>query len=315
MIDPLLRQPVGSTGIRLSRLGVGGGSSFARAGAQGQSVLDRAWQEGLRYFDTAPLYGLGESEGAFGAALRARPRDQYALSTKAGRLGRETFDYTEPGIRNSVTTSLERLGLEHIDIVYLHDVDPDMHGASFEQRFAEATGGAYAALVQLRREGRIGAIGTGLKDWDVALRMAQAVPLDCVMLAGGYTLLQHGGLERLLPWCERNGVTVVVAAPFNSGILATGAVPGARWYYGEPPPDVLARTRAIEALCREHAVPLPAAALQFPLHHPAVASVVAGHEHPDEVARNLALMRTPIPAAFWHALKRAALIPEAAPTP
>lgn len=312
-IRPAERRRVGHTALTVSRLGVGGGSSFVRS--QGPDLLDTCWDAGLRYFDTAPLYGGGESERRFGEALARRPRDEYVLSTKAGRNGPTAFDYSARDVADSVRRSLDRLRLARVDIVYLHDVDPDLHGAAFEQRFAEAVGDAYPALAKLRDGGTIGAIGAGLKDWDVALRLARACRLDCIMLAGGYTLLQHGGLRELLPWCEANGVSAVVAAPYNTGILATGAVDGARYYYRPAPQPIVERTRELESACARHGVPLAAAALQFPLHHPAVVSVVVGHEQASEVERNLALLEAPIPAALWRELKDRALIPRDAPTP
>jgi D-threo-aldose 1-dehydrogenase len=314
VIDPLAHHRLGRSTLAVSRLGVGGGSSFGRAGDEGEAVIDAAWDAGLRYFDTAPLYGGGESERRFGRALAKRPRDAYVLSTKAGRHGTRDFDYGGAGVRASIERSLDRLGLERVDIVYLHDVDPDLHGAAFEQRFAEAVGPAYRALADLKAQRRVGAIGAGLKDWNVALRLVRAAPLDCLMLAGGYTLLQHAGLRELLPWCAAHGVGVVVAAPFNTGILATGAIEGARYYYQPAPADVLQRTRALEAICARHGVPLAAAALQFPLHHPAVASVVVGHERTSEVRANLALLRHAVPDALWFELKRERLIPDEAPT-
>jgi D-threo-aldose 1-dehydrogenase len=277
--------------------------------------VDAAWRAGLRYFDTAPLYGGGDSERRYGHALREHPRDEYAISTKVGREGEHEFDYSATAVTHSIRRSCERLGVARLDVVYLHDVDPDMHGDSFERRFAEAIEAAYPALRALRDDGVVAAMGAGLKDWNVALRLVQAVPLDCVMLAGGYTLLQHGALEALLPWCEAHSVSIVLAAPFNSGILAKGAVEGARYYYEPAPPEIMQRTRDIEAVCARHAVPLAAAALQFPLHHPAVACVVAGHERAVEVERNLSLMRHPIPPALWAELKRERLIPAHAPTP
>jgi D-threo-aldose 1-dehydrogenase len=218
-------------------------------------------------------------------------------------------------VTGSLQRSLQRLKLARIDIIYIHDVDPDLHGDAFEQRFDEAMTQAYPALAELRDAGTIGAIGVGLKDWDVALRLAKAGRLDCIMLAGGYTLLQHGGLRELLPWCDANGVSVIVAAPYNTGILAVGAVEGARYYYQPAPPAIVKRTRELEAVCARHAVPLAAAALQFPLHHPAVISVAVGHERASEVARNLALLAQPVPAALWNEMKERALIPREAPTP
>jgi D-threo-aldose 1-dehydrogenase len=315
VIDPIGKRRIGRTAVEVSRLGVGGGSSFARAGTHGDELLDTAWTAGLRYFDTAPLYGNGESEVRFGAALARRPRDEYVLSTKAGRHGATAFDYSAAGVAASLVQSLQRLKLSRIDIVLMHDVDPDMHGENFERRFETATREGYPALAELRDAGTLGAIGAGLKDWNVALRLARAVRLDCIMLAGGYTLLQHAGLAELLPWCFDNEVSVLLAAPFNTGILATGAVDGARYYYKPAPPAILQRTRELAAVCERHAVPLAAAALQFPLHHPAVASVVVGHESEREIEHNLALLRFPIPTALWSEFKDRRLIPPEAPTP
>lgn len=315
MIDPLERRPLGRTALTISRLGVGGGSSFGRAGDSGIELLDACWDAGLRYFDTAPLYGDGESERRYGQALRRRPRAEFVLSTKVGRDGSREFDYSAEGVRRSLGRSLERLGLSRIDIVMIHDVDPDLHGEQFERRFEEALTGAYTALSALRDQGVIGAIGIGLKDSDVALRLARAARFDCIMLAGGYTLLQHAALPELLPWCVANNVSVILAAPFNTGILATGAMEGSRYYYRPAPPEIIERTRKLERVCARHGVPLPAAALQFPLFHPAVASVVVGHEKADEAAQNMALLRYPIPIALWAELKEEGLIPAHAPSP
>ena len=307
------RKRVGRTPIAVTRLGVGGGSSFARSEDPG--LLDACWDSGVRYFDTSPFYGGGDSERRFGESLAGRPRDAFVLSTKAGHIATKTFDYSGSSVRASVERSLGRLRLDRLDIVYIHDLDPDEHGDAFERQFALATGEAYPALVELRDAGTIGAIGVGLKDWDVALRFAKSAHLDCIMLAGGYTLLQHGGLRELLPWCEANSVSVVIAAPYNTGILATGAIEGARYYYETARPAILTRTRALEEVCARHGVPLAAAALQFPLHHPAVVSVVVGHERASEVARNLVLLDHVIPTSLWHDLKDQSLIPNEAPTP
>ncbi|MEO8752192.1 MAG: aldo/keto reductase [Casimicrobiaceae bacterium] len=314
MIDPITRRTLGRTGVAVSRLGIGGGSAFGRAGTSGETLLDAAWNAGLRYFDTAPLYGGGESERAFGAALARHPRDAFVLSTKVGRIAERAFDYSAEGVRRSLADSLARLQLDRIDVAQIHDVDPDLHGAQFEQRFDAAMTGAYVALDALRAQGVLRAVGMGLKDWDVALRMLRAGRFDSVMLAGGYTLLQHGSLAELLPWCSAHGVAVLVAAPYNTGILATGAIAGARYYYQPAPPAIIARTQAIERVCAHHGVPLAAAALQFPLLHPAVAGIVVGHERPEEVARNLALLRHTIAPAFWADLKDDGLLPAHAPT-
>jgi D-threo-aldose 1-dehydrogenase len=285
-----------------------------RAGADGDRVVSAAFDEGLRYFDTAPLYGEGASEAAFGEALAARPRGAFVISTKVGRETQERFDYGAANVARSIARSCERLRVSSLDIALLHDVDPGMH-EDFEARFREAVDEAFPALERLRGEGRLRAIGVGLRNVKVALRLVQARPFDCVMLAGGYTLLEHDSLDDLLPWCAEHDVTVLLAAPFNTGILATGAVAGARYFYEPAPPAVMARVARIEAICTRHRVPLAAAALQFPLAHPAIASVVVGHERAADVARNAASMRHPIPAALWEELKGENLLPAHAPVP
>jgi D-threo-aldose 1-dehydrogenase len=285
-----------------------------RAGADGRNVVAAAFGQGLRYFDTAPLYGEGASETAFGEALAARPRDAFVISTKVGREAQDRYDYSAANVTRSIARSCARLRIDSIDIVLMHDVDPDMH-RHFEARFAQAVDEAYPALERLRREGRVRAIGVGLKNPEVALRLVKARPFDCVMLAGGYTLLAHGSLVILLPWCVYHGVTVLLAAPFNTGILATGAVSGARYFYEPAPPAIMARVSRIEAVCARHGVPLAAAALQFPLAHPAIASVVVGHERAADVARNTASMRHAIPAALWDELKAEQLLPAHSPVP
>lgn len=312
MTDPADRAPLGRTGIAVSRLGIGGGSSFVRAGADRGNVVATAFDAGLRYFDTAPLYGAGASETTYGEALRAHPRDAFAISTKVGREGETSFDYSAAGVTRSIARSCERLKLAAIDIALIHDVDPDMH-ADFDTRFREAIDETFPALDRLRGQGTLRAIGVGLKDADVALRLLKARPFDCAMLAGAYTLLEHAALDELLPWCVEHSVSVLLAAPLNTGILATGAVEGARYFYRPAPPHVMARVARIEAVCARHGVPLAAAALQFPLRHPAIASVVVGHERAQEVARNVALMRHPIPADLWAELKQERLLPAHAP--
>jgi D-threo-aldose 1-dehydrogenase len=298
----------------VSRLGIGGGSSFVRAGSDRGNVVAAAFGEGLRYFDTAPLYGEGASETALGDALGGRPRDTFVISTKVGREAQERFDYSGPNVTRSVHRSCERLHVSSIDIALLHDVDPDMH-EDFEARFREAVDEAWPALDRMRGEGTLRAIGVGLKNPQVALRLVKARPFDCVMLAGAHTLLEHSAQDELLPWCADHGVSVLLAAPFNTGILATGAVAGARYFYNPAPPEVMARVARIEAICARHGVALAAAALQYPLAHPAIASVVVGHERAADVARNAAFMRQPIPDALWEELKRERLLPGHAPTP
>jgi D-threo-aldose 1-dehydrogenase len=213
----------------------------------------------------------------------------------------------------SLEHSLQRLGTNAVDIVLIHDVNRRWQGDLVEQRYAEAMGGAHRALSDLRAAGVIKAFGVGVNDWSILLRFAADGDFDCFMLAGRYTLLDHTALEVFLPDCLRRRISVLMAAPFNSGILATGATPGATYFYQEAAPEIVGRTRSIESICGRHGVPLPAAALQFPMAHPAVASVVTGMRSAREVTENIAHCRAPIPEAFWQELKHEGLIAEAAP--
>lgn len=313
MFDPTATRLLGRTSVAVSRLGMGGGSTFMRADDRGQLLIDAALRTGICHFDTAPLYGAGDSEIRFGKALTSLPRHTFVISSKVGREGAALFDYSFQGIQKSVSRSCARLGLDAIDLVLIHDLDPDMQGPDFESCFTQVVNEAYPALLALREAGKIKAIGIGLKNWDVALRLAQTISLDAIMLAGGYTLLQQGALDQLLPWCLRNKVSVLLAAPFNTGILATGPVDNALYYYKPAPPEILERTRQIDTICRQYQVPLAAAALQFPLHHPAIASVVIGHSSEVELETNRGLMTCAIPAALWHELKTRQLLPWDAP--
>ena len=315
---------------RLPSLGYGGGSLFpVRAEREAEDVLAYAYDRGFRYFDTAPLYANGLGEHWFGTALRRRERDDFVLSTKVGRRLRPQcvnpaptdrlafeywYDYSYDGVLRSLEDSLQRLGLCRVDIVYLHDVNPRWQKDAYEARFAEAMDGAYPALERLRSEGVVRAIGVGVKGADVCMRFARAGDFDLFMLAGGYTLLEHAALDHFLPHCLRHDIGVVVASPFNSGILATGAVPGATFFYAESPPEIIERTRRLEAVCARHDVPLGAAALQFTLAHPAVVSAVCGYRSTSQVDTNLRWATQPIPAALWDELKAGALIPANAPT-
>lgn len=313
----------------LPPLGYGGGSLFpVHREREAENVLSYAYDRGFRYFDTAPLYGNGLGEHWFGHALRQHDRDEFVLSTKVGRRLRPQcvspvpderlpfeywYDYSYDGVLRSFEDSLQRLGLCRIDIAFIHDVNPRWHGAEYERRFEEAMRGAYPALERLRSEGIVRAIGVGVKGADVCLRFARAGDFDFFMLAGGYTLLEHAALDEFLPHCERHDVAVIVASPFNSGILATGAVPGAHYFYVEAPPDIVARTQRIEQVCRRHGVPLGAAALQFTLSHPAVVSAVCGYRTTTEVDMNLRWSTMPLPDALWRDLKAERLIPSHTP--
>ncbi len=306
-------------------LGFGGaplGNLFSTVDeATAQRTLQRAWDLGLRYYDTAPLYGHGLSEQRMGRALQQHPRDSFVLSTKVGRLLRADgaapreqsgyvgglpntahYDYSADGARRSIGDSLERLGLSRIDIVYIHDIDRHTHGADQPRRFAEAMDGAYAALARLRDEGVVGAIGLGVNEWQVCRDALAHGDFDCCMLAGRYTLLDASAQDELVPLCLARGVHLVLGGVYNSGILATGAVPGAMYHYAPASEDVLDRVRRIEGVCRAFDVPLRAAALQFALACPVAAAVVVGGRTPAEIGDSVAMAALPIPAALWMAL-------------
>jgi D-threo-aldose 1-dehydrogenase len=225
------------------------------------------------------------------------------------------FDYSYDGTMRSLEHSFQRLGTNGVDSVLIHDVNRRWQGALVEQRYREAMSGAHRALVELRSAGTIKAFGVGVNDWSILLRFAADGDFDCFMLAGRYTLLDHSALDTFMPDCERRGVSVLMAAPFNSGILATGAQAGATFFYAEAESDIMTRTRRIEAVCARHGVALAAAALQFPLAHPIVASVVTGMRSAAEADANIAHCRVPIPGAFWDELKHEHLIAADAPVP
>jgi D-threo-aldose 1-dehydrogenase len=334
-----LRQ-LGKTAVKTSALGLGGapigGFRFALSDEQGAETVRAGYDAGLRYFDTSPYYGYGRSELLYGYALRSQPRDSFVLSTKVGRWMtplregeavdgwrsgglpfKATFDYSRDGTLRSLEQSLLRLGMARIDVALIHDVDVWTHGSQAEadRRFKETMAGCYPALVELRRAGVIRAIGVGLNETAMGARFAREADIDCVMLAHRYTLLEQGALDELLPLCEKKGMSILLAAPLNTGILAIGAREGATYDYKPAPPAILDKVRRIEAVCRRHNVELAAAALQFPLAHPRLASIVAGATKPSEVRENVARMSAPIPRDLWQELKHEGLLAEAAPVP
>jgi D-threo-aldose 1-dehydrogenase len=291
------------------------------------AIVDAAWEHGVRYFDTAPHYGLGLSEQRLGAALASRARTDYVLSTKVGRLleplaavrGQDTdgfavaathrrvWDFSRDGVRRSLEQSLERLGLDRVDIVYLHD--PDDH---FEQVLA--TG--YPALEELRDEGVVAAIGAGMNQTAMLSELARNTDVDLLMLAGRYTLLEQGALDDLLPVCEHRGIDVVVAGVFNSGLLARARPPDdATYNYARAPADVLDRARRIAEVCERHGTTLPEAAIAFPLWHPVVVSVCVGARSPEQVRRNARLLVAEIPRDLWDELREERLLHPGAPVP
>jgi len=284
----------------------------------------------VRYVDTAPFYGVGQAERSVGDALRDRPRDEWVLSTKVGRLLRPNpsgvhadgryhplpfdpvYDYSYDGIMRSFEDSFQRLGLARIDILYVHDIGVYQHGAEAHpalMRTLRESG--YRALETLRGSGAVQAIGIGVNEREVLLEAMEWGAWDAFLLAGRYTLLEQAPLDDLLPKCLQTGTSIVIGGPLNSGILAGRDT----WNYHAAPPEVVARVAAIRAICDRHAVPLAAAALQFPLAHPAVAAIIPGPRNVAEFEANLGLLRHPIPTALWQELRAAKLLHPDAPTP
>ena len=321
------------------RLGLGGaalGNLFSVVtDAQAQALLEAAWASGCRSFDTAPHYGHGRSERRVGDALRVRAADSYVLSTKVGRLltpnpqapraqhgyvdvlpFTQHWDYSASGTRRSIEDSLQRLGLAQLDVVYVHDIDVATHGAQAPAVLRQVLDETLPTLQKLKQEGLIRAFGLGVNDAQVVVDVLRHASLDVLLLAGRYSLLDHSALPELLPLCVQRGVRIALGGVFNSGILATGALGGrASFNYAPAAQEWLARTARIEQVCAQHGVPLRAAALQFPLAHPAVDIVMLGARSVPEWEDGLAMMGHVIPPAFWQALRDAGLLPAEAPTP
>lgn len=298
------------------------------------AMFDASWDAGVRYIDTAPMYGHGLSELRTGQALRWKDRDDYVLSSKVGRVlhpapkdeidyapwvnaGRFQieFDYSYDGTMRSFEDSLQRMGLERMEICFIHDIDRFTRGDDQPEVFNSAMDGCWKALEKLRDEGTVKAIGVGVNEWEVCQAALEQRDFDCFLLAGRYTLLEQDSLRTFLPMCEERGAAVVVGGGFNSGILATGAVEGAKYNYAPAPEDIMKKVAAIELVCADHNVPLPAAALQFVVAHPAIPSFIAGTRTVEQLQKNLDWFSHPIPDDFWAELKSKGLLDEGAPTP
>lgn len=320
----------------VTRLGLGGtglGDMYRHTSEEaGKATVDAAWEAGIRYFDTAPHYGAGLSEHRFGQALRNRPRGDYTLSSKVGRLlvpaaspeiadpfvgglpFRRVTDYSADGARRSVEDSLQRMALSHIDIVYVHDLSPDRFSqAEYEHYYAIAAGkgGAFEGLVRLREEGVIKGWGLGVNTVDPCLRALRDSDPDIFLLAGRYTLMETTPLQELFPLCAERGAHVVLGGPYNSGFLAGGP----NYDYAPAGEDRIAQRERLRQVAARHGVDLAAAALQFGAAHPVVAATIPGASSPEHLKRNAALMDVRIPAAFWEALKAQGLLAEDAPVP
>ena len=338
----LSKRKVGTTKLDVTELGLGGapmgGFRATIPDAEAAALIDAAYAEGVRYFDTSPFYGYGRSELRMGATLREKPRNEYVLSTKIGRVlhamrpgekrpadFRENglpdfapvFDYTYDGVMRSLEHSHLRLGLARIDIALIHDVDfwTIKDRAVLEERFKTVMDSGYKALDELRKAGVVGAIGVGINEADTSLRFIQAGDFDCMLLAGRYTLLEQGGLQEFLPECVKRNVSVILGGPYNSGILTGGVKAGATHDYAAAPAQLIEKAQKIELICQRHGVELGAAALQFPLFHPAVCSIIPGALGVAEVKQNAARLSAKIPVELWSELKREKLLDPNAPTP
>ncbi|ABD55028.1 aldo/keto reductase [Jannaschia sp. CCS1] len=330
---------LGNGGLSFTKLGFGtapfGNLYRAISDEDADAILDRAWEAGVRYFDTAPLYGLGLAETRLNRFLRGKDRDSYVLSTKVGRLLRatapdkrdgfgkwfdvpartEVYDYTYDGVMRSIEFSLERLGTHRIDMLFAHDIDLANHGSQqvLDAKLEELMAGGYKALQELRDQGVIKAFGAGVNEWQPCQWLAERGDFDMFLLAGRYTLLEQEALNSFLPLCEARGIGVVVGGAYNSGILATGPKPGAFYNYDPAPQDILDRVGRIEHICSQNGVRMVDAAFQFPLRHPSVVSVIPGGQGMDEMNSNIAAEAAQIPDQLWADLKAAGLMREDAP--
>ena len=328
--------------VPLTRMGFGGaplGNLYRKISeSDAQAALQAAYDSGIRFFDTAPQYGLGLSEMRFGEAIQRFGRDSLQLSTKVGRLlvdcephevtpeafvdvpqKRIVYDYTYDGVMQSYEASKQRIGTSRADVLLVHDVDAFSHGGSQEVSDAKVRelfdGGGYRALDELRSAGEIAAIGAGVNEWEVCQKLMGLGDFDCFLLAGRYTLLEQEALETFLPLCVKQDVGIILGGPYNSGILATGAIEGAKYNYAPAPEHILEQVRNIEGICGDHGVRLIEAALQFVLGHPAVKTVVPGAVNAQEVQTNVKLLETEIPHGFWSDLRGSGLIRSDAPLP
>ena len=338
-LPPLKRRKLGRTNVSVTELGLGTaplGELFVKVeDDEAAAVIDAAWTGGVRYFDTSPWYGRGLAEHTLGRALYRKPRADFVISTKIGRLLRRpfrpdaikdqwlgglefqtVFDYGYDGVMRSFEDSLQRLGINRVDVLLIHDLDPSDHNpAALNAYLTQLKTSGWKALAELREAGVIGGIGGGFNSKESLPRFLDLFDMDFFLLAMRYTLLEQDVLDDEFPRCEARGVGIVVGGSYNSGILATGAVPGALYNYAPAGPEILERVRKIEAVCARHKIPLPAAALQFPLGHPIVASIIPGAIAGAQAEKNVAAFRHPIPADFWAELKHERLIRADAPTP
>lgn len=333
------RRRVGNTALELPALGLGTahlGELYDKVDEEdARATLDTAWKLGVRYYDTAAWYGRGLSEHRVGAFLRTKPRSELYLTTKLGRTLRRPknpltfdrspwvgglnfdvkFDYSYDGFMRSYEQALQRMGIDTVDALLVHDLDERYHGDRYHYHLNTLAESGMRALEELKASGDIKAIGMGINTGHALEQTARSVELDFVLVAMPYTLLDQTSLHTGMAACEARGISVIIGAPFASGILATGPGGNAKYDYGVASPEVQAKARALQATCREHGVSLAAAALQFPLAHPSVVSIIPGAARPSEITQNIAALSSTIPEAFWIALKTKGLIDPDAPTP
>lgn len=337
--NQILKKQIGRTGLEVDTLGFGcaplGNLYHSISDDESKEVLNAAWQAGFRHFDTAPHYGQGLSERRTGDLLRPLQGKQYILSSKVGRILKPAgyakerhgfvspmpfnihYDYSYDGIMRSFEDSLQRLGLDRIDILYMHDIGRDTHGAQNDKYFPIAMQGGYKAMDELRSQGLVKAIGLGVNEYEVCEQALDHGDWDCFLLAGRYSLLEQESLDTFLPTCQKRNCSIIVGGPYNSGILATG-VRGkgiANYNYAPAPAAIIERVGKIEAICDEYNVTLAAAALQFPLAHPSVVSVIPGLGNVSRIQKTIDLFNQPIPNEFWQNLKAANLLHTDAPVP
>jgi D-threo-aldose 1-dehydrogenase len=340
MNQKMLFPPLKNPKLGGLKIGLGGaplGNLFkAVSDEDAQTIIQQAIADGCQTFDTAPHYGHGLSEQRFGQALRKLGRSSFVLSSKVGRIltpsaaaerdqlnfvnilpYNQHWDYSAAGVRRSVEDSLQRMGMSHLDVAFVHDCCSICHGDNYPKVLRQVIDEAIPELQKMKREGLIHAIGLGVNDVQVCLDVLKETELDCILLAGRYTLVDHSGFAELLPICEQRGMRIAIGGVFNSGILATGVRGSEKllFNYDSAPAAWVERVRAIELVCEEFQVPLRAAALQFPLAHPVVDTVLLGANQTTHWADALAMLQHPIPAAFWAKLKAQGLIPMNAPIP
>jgi D-threo-aldose 1-dehydrogenase len=335
-MNPAERVELGDTGAVVTRLGMGTGPLGAvHTDEEWAEMVDAAWELGVRSFDTSPYYGFGNSETRLGRQLGKRDRESYALSTKVGRLLREdgppdpfiegfyypeglpegvlrtVYDYSFDAVKQELTESIQRLGIERLDIVHIHDIIELASGINHKD---EAINQSFPALKELREAGLLRAIGAGVQDNQLLYDLASACDFDCFLLAGRYTLLDQASLDAALPICEEKGINIIIGSPYNTGILHD-PTDDATFDFLPAPPELIEKARDIKAICERHGVPLPAAAMQFPFGHPCVVQVLTGAVNPSEIRENARLLETPIPSELWDDLREAKLLDPRAPVP